>query len=82
MELRTHLISNATTVLPNLDLDVAAVVDRYAACCENLVLVVRPHSGPARGARQRKLATSQGDPRGYQGAEPLGWLVVSHLCLQ
>lgn len=29
---------------------------------------------PARGARQEKPATSQGDPPGYQGAEPLGWL--------
>jgi hypothetical protein len=37
---------------------------------------VRPHSGPARGARQKKLATSQGDPQGYQGAEPLGWLAL------
>src|SRR5262249_8952638 len=35
-------------------------------------------TGQARGWRQRDTArTSQGAPRGYQGAEPLGWL-ASH----
>jgi hypothetical protein len=50
-------------------------LDRYAGRYENFVLVVRPHSGPARGARQEKLVTSQGDPQGYQGAEPFGGLL-------
>jgi hypothetical protein len=49
-------------------------LDRYAARNANFVLVASARIAVlALGARQKILATSRGAPRGYQGAEPLGW---------
>lgn len=58
---------------------VPVALDRYAAQNANFVLVVphqaRPHSGPRRAKRAKQIpATRRGAPRGYQGAEPRGWL--------
>jgi hypothetical protein len=71
-------------------------LDRYAASYENAALVVDRIAVPARvprpcsgrpelwwkgGARQNGHATSQGAPRGDQGAVPLGWLTYVLLAL-
>jgi hypothetical protein len=123
---RSDIVGNVVRA-PSARLSAWRRLDRYAARYENFVLVVRPQSGPARGAPQKetgnqprgsggisrggapwtamrpvttilyslwdriavrraerakkRLATSQGDPQGYQGAEPLGWLGLGALTL-
>jgi hypothetical protein len=52
--------------------EVFTTLDRYAALHENLVLVVRPHGGPARGARQKKTGNQ---PRG-SAVPPGGRIIV------
>jgi hypothetical protein len=49
-------------------------LDRYAACCANLELVVTRIAVPgARSAPKRHWQPAK-DSVGYQGTEPLGWL--------
>jgi hypothetical protein len=51
------------------------LLDRYAARNENLVLAVRPHSGPGRAERGRRNRQPAKGAAGYKGQSP--WLVCA-----
>jgi hypothetical protein len=55
---RSDIVGNVVRA-PSARLSAWRRLDRYAARYENFVLVVRPQSGPARGARKKILVASR-----------------------